>query len=142
MRVVRFGLMRTLLLASCLGFASTGHAVPYEQRSTAVRALFTGVAAVANITPIVSAIFAPQCLPGYIVCKLMFVGFSVVAATDLLWLSGPVDSAQPVAVLQRGFGGDWVLTGRHIAGDAKAQPFPEAPPPPSEGGSGWEPPPL
>jgi len=39
-----------------------------------MRALYTGVALVANVTPFVSALYAPACLPGYLVCKLTYAG--------------------------------------------------------------------
>jgi hypothetical protein len=130
-------------LAACLAGAATARAAAYDQQSAGMRALYTGVAVVANVTPFVSALYAPNCLPGYVVCKLTFAGLSLAAAADQLVLSGGGDLAQTRAILHRGFAGDWYLTGRHVAGDAEPQPLPEPPAPaPESGGGGWQPPPL
>jgi len=143
MRNLGRGVVAAALLAGCLAQSGVATAGAYEERSAGARAFYTGLAAAANIVPILSAVYAQQCLPGYIVCKLALAGISVVAAADQLILSGISDPEQARAILQRGFGGDWVLTGRHTAGDATPQPLPEAPPPRQEGASGgWEPPPL
>ncbi len=142
MRITRTRLVAAAMLAGCLLHTGRAAAEPYEQRSPAQRALFTSVAMVANVVPIVSAIFAPHCLPGYVVCKATFAGVSLIAAADQLALSGGGDMAQTRAILHRGFAGDWYLTGKHIAGDVAPQPLPEPPPPPSAGGGGeWTPPP-
>ena len=116
-------------------------AEPYESRSGASRALHTGLAAIANVTPVVSTLYAPRCLLGYVFCKALFAGASLVAAGDQLVMSGGGDLTQTRAILHRGFYGDWYLTARHVAGDATAVPLPDPPPPPSEGGE-WQPPPL
>jgi hypothetical protein len=112
-------------------------ATPYEELPPATRALFNGVAVLANIVPVVSVLYAPQCLPGYVVCKIAFAGASLIAAADQLILSGGADRTQTRAILHRGFGGDWFLNGRHIAGDAQPQPLPEAAPVSDD----WQPPP-
>jgi hypothetical protein len=130
-------------LVAYLAGAGVAPAAPYDQQSAGRRALHTAVAVVANVTPVVSALYTPYCLPGYIVCKLGFAGFSLVAAADQLVLSGGGDLAQTRAILHRGFAGDWYLTGRHVAGEVQPQPLPEPPAPaPGSGGGGWQPPPL
>jgi hypothetical protein len=132
----------TVLVFVLLGPVRAG-AVPYDEQSTGMRALYTGIAAVANVTPFVSALYAPPCLPGYIVCKLAYAGLSVAAAADQLVMSGGGDLEQTRAILHRGFGGDWYLTGRHVAGDTEPQPLAEVPDPTSRGSGGtWQPPPL
>jgi len=108
-----------------------------------MRALYTGVAVVANVTPLVATLYAPRCLPGYVVCKLTYAGLSLAAAADQLVLSGGGDLAQTRAILHRGFAGDWYLTGRHVAGEVEPEPLPEPPAPaPGSGEGGWQPPPL
>ena len=141
MRVAGSGLTSAALLAACLAQVSVAGAVPYEQRSSAARAAYTSVAMVANVVPIVSAFFAPKCLPGYILCKASFAGISVLAAAAQFGWSGDSDHDQTRAILNRGFAGDWYLTGRHIAGDVKPEPLPEPPPPAADSGGGWQPPP-
>ena len=129
-------------LAASLTAAGAARAASYDQQSRGMRALYTGVAVVANVTPFVSALYAPACLPGYLVCKLTYAGLSLAAAADQLVLSGGGDLAQTRAILHRGFAGDWYLTGRHVAGEVEAQPLPEpATPAPESGGGGWQPPP-
>jgi hypothetical protein len=136
------GLLAAALITGCLAHSEVLAAEPYEQRSAGARALYTSVAVAANILPVLSAVYAPQCLPGYIACKLGFAGMSLLAAGDQLLLSGGSDPEQARAIVNRGFSGDWVLTGKHIAGDATPQPLPEAPPPKqTDGGGAWEPPP-
>ena len=130
-------------LAACLAAAGAARAASYDQQSRGMRALYTGVALVANVTPFVSALYAPACLPGYVVCKLTFAGLSLAAAADQLVLSGGGDLAQTRAILHRGFAGDWYLTGRHVAGEVEPEPLPEPPAPaPGSGEGGWQPPPL
>jgi len=133
-------LTRSVLLAASL-LASRVEAVPFAERSAAARVAYTTVAAVANVVPVVSTIYAPRCLPGYVVCKLLFAGASLVAATEQLVISGGADRAQTRAILHRGFGGDWVLTGAHVAGDRTPDPWPEPRSTAAETGSGWQPPP-
>lgn len=114
----------------------------WEQRSPAARALYTAGAVVANIVPITSAFVAPRCLPGYILCKLSFAGLSVLAAAESIVMSGGADDEQPLAILHRGFTGDWVLTGAHVSGDETPDPYPDAPPPAGGDGGGFTPPPI
>src|ERR1044071_864831 len=129
-------------LVVTLGFGVRSvSAASYEERSGARRALDTGIAVVANVVPGVSALYAPRCLPGYVLCKAVFAGMSLIAAADQLVLSGGGDLEQTRGILHRGFAGDWYLTGRHVSGEATPEPLPE-PPPPSSGGGKWEPPPL
>ena len=133
-------LTRSVLLAASL-LASRAEAVPFAERSAAARVAYTTVAALANVVPVVSTLYAPRCLPGYVVCKLLFAGGSLVAVTEQLVTSGGADWRQTRAILQRGFGGDWVLTGAHVAGDRTPEPWPEPRSTASETGSGWQPPP-
>src|SRR2546425_1959884 len=128
-------------LAACLGGAEAARAAAYDQQSPGMRALYTGVAVVANVTPFVATLYAPRCLPGYVVCKLTYAGLSLAAAADQLVLSGGGDLAQTRAILHRGFAGDWYLTGRHVAGEVEPQPLPEPPARAPESGGGGGPPP-
>jgi len=116
--------------------------VPWEERSTAERVWYTAGAVVANLTPL-SALYAPRCLPGYLLCKLSFAGISLLAAADQLAFSGGADLAQTRAILHRGFAGDWILMPRHVAREATLEPLPDPPPPAVEGDHrGFEPPPI
>jgi hypothetical protein len=135
-------------IAAVLGFVTVFAAAPvrgetaYDERSAGMRALYTTGAVVANIVPITSAFVAPKCLPGYVLCKVSFAGASVVFATAQLLLSGGSDLEQTKAILTRGFSGDWYLTGRHVAGDVKPQPYPEVAPPATASSGSVTPPPL
>jgi len=131
----------TMVLVATLA-ASGAAAADAPQRSAAARVWYTAGAVVANVTPL-SALYAPRCLPGYLLCKLSFAGASVLAAADQLAFSGGADLAQTRAILHRGFAGDWVLTPRHVAGEVTPEPLPE-PPHPAAGGEhhGFEPPPI
>ena len=140
MQIVGSRLTGAVALAAVLTLASDSGAVPYDQQPAVARALYTGGAMVVNVMPIVSAFFAPRCLPGYIVCKITFAGVSLVAAADQFLLSMGGDTAQTRAILYRGFSGDWFLTGRHIAGEVEPRPLPD-PPPPGQAEGHWEPPP-
>src|SRR5262245_51776087 len=134
-----------LVLSGVLTFTSVGSASAagsYEDKSAGMRALYTAGAVVANFVPIVSAFVAPKWLPGYILCKLSFAGLSVLAAGESLAISGGADKEQPKAILYRGFSGDWYLTGKHVAGDATPEVYPEAPPPADTGKDGFTPPPI
>ena len=134
-------LLATVVAASIAGRAMAA-SVPSEDRSIAKRLWYTAGAVVANVTPL-SALYAPRCLPGYILCKLSFAGISVLAAADQLAFSGGADLAQTRAILHRGFAGDWVLTPQHVAGEANPEPLPEPPPPAADGEhGGFEPPPI
>lgn len=146
MHVVSRTLIGVVMLVASLANASVASAA-YADASGPRRALYTTLAVVANLVPGVSALYAPSCLPGYIVCKLSFAGVSLLAAADQWLMSGAQDVEQTKAILHRGFAGDWYLTGRHVAGDVTPEPLPEPPPPTStgggEGGEGaWTPPPL
>lgn len=130
----------TMLLMT---LAPTARANQGEERSGAARAAYAGLAVVANVTPIVSALYAPSCLPGYILCKASFAAASLIAACGQVVISGGQDTAQMEAILYRGFAGDWYLTAEHTSGDVKPQVLPD--PPPAEGaaaGEAWQPPPL
>lgn len=105
---------------------ASAKAVSWEERSAGARAMYTAAAMIANVLPIASAFVSPRCLPGYILCKLSFAGLSVVAAGESLVMSGGADKQEPATLIDRGFSGDWFLTGRHVAGDATADPFPPA----------------
>jgi hypothetical protein len=140
MRNARLAVVASLVLGLSVGAVQAG---PYEERSLAARIGYGTVAVAANIVPILSAVWAPNCLPGYFACKLSFAGISLITAGAQVSLSGVGDTEQTRAILHRGFSGDWWLTGRHIAGDATPEPLPEAAPPRQEGTpAGWEPPPL
>src|SRR5882762_1640612 len=115
------------LLAGTLGAARFAAAVPLEERPAATRALYTGIAVVANVMPGVATFYAPRCLPGYVVCKAVFAVISVIAATDHLALSCGGDLAQTRAILHRGFAGDWYLTSRHTSREATPDVLPEPP---------------
>jgi hypothetical protein len=117
-------------------------ATSWEERSAAGRGFYTTAAMVANVTPIVSAVVAKECLPGYILCKASFAFVSGVAALAQLAWSGGGDREQTRAILYRGFAGDWYLTGRHVAGDVHPEPWPQPAPPQGSGHGGFEPPPL
>jgi hypothetical protein len=137
-------LMTALLLTFAVGRGTLAYAVPFEELSGGRRARYTAEAAAVNALPVASAVMEPKCLQGYILCKLTFAAFSVIAAGESLVLSGGGDLAQPKAVLYRGFSGDWVVTPRDIAGETKPDLLPE-PPPPAEGekkDGGFVPPPL
>jgi len=137
----RLTLGGALLMAGLMHARSAG-AGSYAEQPAAKRALYTGVAMVANVVPVVSTLYVPRCLPGYVFCKIIFATASLIAAGDQLVLSGGGDLTQTRGILYRGFAGDWFLTGRHTSGEADAQVLPDPPPPPAEGGGGkWEPPP-
>ena len=104
--------------------------VPYEERSTGGKILLSTVAGIANIVPVVPAFWAKPCLPGYVLCKATLAFASVLFAGEQIIFSGGGDTKQASAILGRGFGGDWFLTGRHINGDAQASPWPDATPSP------------
>jgi hypothetical protein len=148
-----------VLAGLVLSQVSFARATSWEEVSAAKRALYTSVAVLANVLPFLPTVWAPRCLPPYVVCKLAFASISLLAAADQLAISGGADRAQTRAILQRGFGGDWFLTGEHIAGARTPQPLPDPPPPqetgeahPSGGegvegggspeGGDWQPPPL
>jgi hypothetical protein len=128
------------MLTAVAGAPGSAGAATYEQRSAGARAFYTGVAVVANVVPVVSTLYAPPCLLGYVLCKATYAGLSVVAAGGQFLLSGGADLPQTSGILHRGFAGDWYLTGRHTSREVSPDVLPEPPPPPSE--KGWQPPPL
>jgi hypothetical protein len=134
MRLSRPGAATATILAAYLAHTPTATAGPG----------YTVVSVIANVTPIVSALYAPQCLPGYVLCKVSFATASVGAAAGQLLLSGWTDTAQTRAILYRGFGGDWILTSAHVSGKEQAQPLPTPPPPPEgdDADGEWVPPPI
>jgi len=138
----RAGFVATLLALTIVSPTARA-ATTWEEKPAGKRALYTTVAAVANVVPVVSTLYAPHCLPGYVLCKAVYAFFSLVGAGGQLALSGGQDLEQTRAILHRGFAGDWYLTGRHVSGEITPEPLPE-PPPRSGGGGGekWEPPPL
>ena len=112
----------------------------WDDRSSGQKAGYTALAAVENVVPVTSALAAPKCLQGYVLCKLTFAAVSVVAAGEQLFLSGGSDMHQFEAVLKRGWTGDWYLTGAQAAGDATAEVLPDPGPPANAApGSGSEP---
>ena len=111
------------------------------ERSALQRTGDTTLAVIANVVPGVSALYAPQCLPGYILCKFSFAVVSLAVAGEQILLSGGLDWGQTEAILHRGFAGDWYLTPSHVRGETSPAVLPEPPPPPSAGGEHWEPPP-
>jgi hypothetical protein len=97
----------------------------YDARPGWEKAAYTTYAAAADVVPVVSATVAPRCLPGYFACKISFAAVGLITAAEQLLASGGSDLAQTRALLHRGFGGDWVLTGPHAAGDRVADPLPD-----------------
>jgi hypothetical protein len=134
-------LTRMLMLAAVVGTTAPALA-GWEDRSTGERVGYTILAGVENVVPITSALAAPRCLPGYVVCKLFFAGFSALAAGEQLLFSGGADLDQTRALANRGFGGDWYLTGAHAAGDVTPDVLPDqgrGPAPDAGSGSAAEP---
>lgn len=97
----------------------------FDDRPGWQRAGYTALAGVENVVPVTSALAAPRCLHGYIMCKLTFAGISLITAAEHLVFTGGSDLPQTQAVLHRGFAGDWILTPRHAAGDAEPQVLPD-----------------
>ena len=62
------------LFAGCLLLTVPAFGEPRTDHSALATTLYSGTAVVANVLPIVPAVFEPRCLPGYVVCKLMFAG--------------------------------------------------------------------
>jgi hypothetical protein len=128
------GLARILLLAAAALVWTRDASAAWEDRPGWQRAGYTVLAGVENVVPIASALAAPRCLPGYVLCKLTFAGFSLVAAGEQIFFSFGSDEAQTRAILHRGFAGDWFLTGAHAAGDDTAEVLPD--PGPTTGSDG------
>ena len=140
MRGFAWRLAHTALLV--VVFVRPAAATSWEERSAVERGAYTAAAMVANVTPIVSAMVAKECLPGYILCKASLAFVSGITALEQLVMSGGGDREQTRAILHRGFAGDWYLTGRHVAGDVRPEPWPQPVPARSGGHGGFEPPPL
>ena len=84
--------------------------------------------------PITSALAAPKCLQGYILCKAFFAFASVVTAGEQITMSGGSDDKR------RGFAGDWYLTGENASGDVVPDVLPDPGPVSNAApGSGSEP---
>ena len=115
---------RVLLVLGVVCIGSRAHAA-YEDLPAWQRAGYSVLAGIENIVPIASAFAEPRCLPGYILCKASFAAFSLLAAGEQIVLSGGADMNQTRAILHRGFAGDWIVTGRHAAGDATPQVLPD-----------------
>jgi hypothetical protein len=126
-------------LVTVFAVAIPAHA-GWDDRSPGQKAGYTALAVVENVVPVASALAAPKCLPGYILCKAFFAFTSVVAAGEQITMSGGSDEKQTNAILHRGFAGDWYLTGANAAGDATADVLPDPGPPANAApGSGSEP---
>jgi hypothetical protein len=109
-------------------------------RSAGASAYYTGVAVAANVVPVLPALYAPRCLVGYVLCKTLFAGLSVIAAADQIIMSGGGDFEQTRGILYRGFSGDWYLTSRHTSREVAPEVLPDPPPPAAK--PGWTPPPI
>lgn len=133
---------RRLGFAAAVMLSLSVQTAPAAEQSPGRHALYTGLAVVANVVPIVSTLYAPRCLLGYVFCKATYAGMSVIAAADQLALSGGGDLQQTRGILHRGFAGDWYLTARHTSREVAPEPLPEPPPPAAAEGGKWEPPPL
>lgn len=121
---------RLLVLAVLLaGLPHHATAKTYDERPTWQRIGFSVLAGVYNVVPVASALVTPRCIQGYFLCKLSFAGVSLLAAGEQLVFSGGSDLKQTRAILQRGLGGDWILTGRHAARDVQPEVLPEPGPP-------------
>src|SRR5262249_32890777 len=120
---------RVFLIVGVVGLTSSASAVyaqaGFADRPAWQRVGYTALAGVENVVPITSAFAAPKCLPGYILCKASFAGFSLIAAAEHVILPGGADMGQTRAILHRGFAGDWYLTGAHAAGDATPDVLPD-----------------
>ena len=127
-----------VLLVAVLSVAIPAHA-EWDDRSSGQKAGYTALATVENVVPITSALAAPKCLQGYVLCKLSFAAISVVTAGEQLFLAGGSDMKQFEAILHRGWAGDWYLTGANAAGDATADVLPDPGPASPAPGSGSAP---
>lgn len=89
------------------------------------RALWRGAAAATmNVVPVTSIFASQRCLPGYLACKLMFAGMGIAASGVQVLAGGDLDGAR--RTMERAFGGDWIVLPRHVGGDVKPDPYPEA----------------
>lgn len=121
MRVVASAVLLLVATLSQSRVAQAG----WEDRPAGQRAAYTAAAVAEDVVPVVSALGASRCLQGYLLCKLSFAGLSLVAAGEQLLFSGGSDLGQTKGILHRGFAGDWILTGRHAAGDAEPDVLPD-----------------
>lgn len=122
--------------------ASSASAITWEERTPSERAFYTTAAMLANVMPIGSAFIAPRCIQGYVLCKFTFASISVIAAAESIIMSGGTDMSEPKALLERGFSGDWYLTGPDVSGDKTVEVFPEVATPPATDEGGFTPPPI
>lgn len=111
--------------ATSLALSAPVRADSFDDASTGKRALYVTGAILANVVPGVSALASPRCLPGYLICKVSFAAIGLIAGTEQLLLG--LDPKAFGSSIERGFGGDWVVTPHHIARGTKAQPYPDPP---------------
>jgi len=129
------------LATLCVGTAR-GAESEWATLSAAQRAGWHAAAGVANVMPVISsATTDSRCLPGYVACKTVFAGFSVLTATAQLIFSGGGDLEQTKNLLRRGFGGDWYVTGEQVSGNRAVDVYPPAAAPKASGSTTFEPPP-
>jgi hypothetical protein len=132
MRRRKTGVIMRSLLAVALSIVTLAVAqhvrAEFDDLPPAKRAGYTALAVVENVVPIASTVATPRCLQGYVLCKFTFAFGSVLMAGEQLLMSGGSDLKQTRALLHRGFGGDWVVTPRHAAGDLQPQVLPDPPP--------------
>jgi hypothetical protein len=117
-----------LALVASLGLPSREASAAFDDLPPSKRAGYTALAVVENTVPITSALVAPRCLQGYVLCKLTFAGLALLTAGEQLLMSGGADLGQTRTILHRGFAGDWIVTPRHAAGDLQPQVLPDPPP--------------
>src|SRR5262245_48903824 len=126
-RVLIRGFEMALVGAVALTGVTSAYGLSYDERPVSQRVGFEAAAVAAKVLPVASAVVAPKCLPGYILCKTSFAAMSVLGAYAQFFISGGSDMKQTSAILYRGFAGDWFLTGRHVAGDVEPRPLPDPP---------------
>lgn len=87
------------------------------------RRVWHGVAATAmNVLPVVSTFASQRCLPGYVACKLTFAAMGLAASGVQVVAGGDLAGARDT--LSRAFGGDWIVTPRHLATGVDPDPYP------------------
>ena len=129
------------LATVCLGTARAGES-EWGTLTPTQRAGWNLAAGAVNVMPVVSsAATDSRCLAGYVACKALFAGFSVLTATSQLIFSGGGDLEQTKNLLRRGFGGDWYVTGEQVSGNRPMDVYPPATPPKPAGSKTFEPPP-
>jgi len=136
----KLGTVLGAALVSCLILRTEAGAA--DEPSMGRQALNTAAAVATNVLPGASALVAPTCLQGYILCKVTYAGLSLVAAAESMVMSGGADTEQPATILRRGFSGDWFVTPDHIAKHRAPDPYPELAPASAASSSGFTPPPL